>query len=292
MNTGVKLTIGLPVYNGDKYIETTLRSLRKQTFEDYTLIISDNASTDRTEEICRDYASADDRISYFRNATNLGAVRNWYRVFDLSASEYFASAAHDDIYAPEYMEKCLAVLGRDPSVVLCYSKTQVIDQDGNLLGPFGVDVNTCSPKAHERLRNVIVRDALCIQLYGVMRSNALKRTKVFTGYYGCDRNTLAELALLGALYELPDYLFFHRLYPEALGAVMNSGRSLDELNTLDPGTDWRYRNTFLTIYRNYFVSVARLVSAPAERVRCYRSLGQVITRKAMRRCSRMWRNGR
>src|SRR6187455_489654 len=100
MKTSQRLAIGLPVYNGEDYLEETLLSLQKQTFQDYTLVISDNASTDRTGEICQTYASMDPRIHYLRNEKNIGAYQNWYRVFELSSSEYFASVADDDLYAP------------------------------------------------------------------------------------------------------------------------------------------------------------------------------------------------
>lgn len=281
-----RLNIGLPVYNGEEYLEQTLISLRKQTFQDYKLIVSDNASTDRTEEICRTYAAMDDRICYYRNDKNIGATQNWYRVFDLSSSEYFASVADDDIYDPEYMRKCIEVLDRDPAMVLCFSKTKVIDANGNVAGNFEMEVDTTSPKPHERLYNIIAVDYLCIQLYGVMRSSALRNTKVFVGYNGCDRNTLIELALLGGIYEIPEYLFFHRLYQEALGIAMNSGKTLEELMVLDPGLNWSYRSTFPTIYGNYFASVGRLVNSPSERIRCYQQLMKLVFHKAIKRITR------
>ena len=290
MKTSQRLAIGLPVYNGEDYLEETLLSLQKQTFQDYTLVISDNASTDRTGEICQTYASMDPRIHYLRNEKNIGAYQNWYRVFELSSSEYFASVADDDLYAPEYMQKCIDLLDCDPSVVLCYSKTKVIDESGNILGDFTVEVDTTSPNPHDRLYNVLAIDALCIQLYGVMRSTALRSTKVYVGYYGCDRNTLFELSLLGKLQEIPEYLFFHRLYPGALGIAMNSGKTVDELLDLDPGTDWRYRSTFKTIYRNYFASISHLVAPPSERIRCYQHLTRLIFQKAIRRVNRQMKN--
>lgn len=290
MKTTTRLSIGLPVYNGEEYLEETLVSLQKQTFQDYTLIISDNASTDRTGEICQSYAAMDPRIRYFRNEKNIGATQNWYRVFDLSSSEYFASAAHDDLYAPDYMQKCIDVLDCDPTVVLCYSRTKVIDESGEILGNFTVEVDTSSPHPHDRLYNVLAFDALCIQLYGVMRSSALRSTKVYVGYYGCDRNTLFELSLLGKIQEIPEYLFFHRLYPGALGIAMNSGKSVDELLVLDPGTDWKYRSTAKTIYRNYYASISHLIASPAERIRCYGKLTGLILQKAVRRISRKKQN--
>jgi len=277
------LSIGLPVFNGEKYLPYTLDSILNQTFSDFELIISDNASTDSTRDLCQKYAARDHRIRYHRNQKNIGATQNWYRVFELSSGKYFASVAHDDVYDPEYMQKCVDVLENDPSVVVCYSKTKVIDETGKFVGNFDVTVDTTSVSPHDRLYNVIKIDYLCIQLYGVMRSSALRNTKVFVGYYGCDRNTLAELCLLGKVKEIPEYLFFHRLYPEALGAAMNSGKSLDELSLLDPGTDWRLRSTTMTIYQNYFASVRRLILSSKERVNCYMTLLRLIIEKISKR---------
>lgn len=282
-----RLSIGLPVYNGEQYLEKALVSLLNQSFTDFELIICDNASTDGTQKICEAYAAQDPRICYYRNPVNIGATQNWYRVFDLSSGEYFASVAHDDIYDPEYMCKCIDILDRDPSVVVCHSKTSVIDADGNYNGNFEVEVDTTSAKPHERLYNILATDYLCIQLYGVMRSKALAATKPFVGYFGCDRNTLIELCLIGKIQEVPEYLFFHRLYAEALGIAMNSGKTLDELLVLDPGTDWQYHSTSPTIYRNYFASIARLVSSPTERIRCYLQLTRIILEKGIKRIKRL-----
>jgi hypothetical protein len=188
------------------------------------------------------------------------------------------------------MQKCIEVLDRDPSVILCYSKTKVIDEHGNMLGDFTKEVDTTSPYPHDRLYNVLAIDALCIQLYGVMRSSALRSTKVYAGYYGCDRNTLFELGLLGKMQEIPEYLFFHRLYPGALGIAMNSGKSVDELLVVDPGTDWKYRATAKTIYRNYYSSISNLVPSPVERIRCYGKLTGLILQKAVKRIGRKRQN--
>ena len=124
------------------------------------------------------------------------------------------------------MEKCISVLDRDPSVIVCYSKTCIIDEFGNTLDDRRIaemletKIDTVSPRPSVRFYNAIGVNHLCIQMYGVMRAQALRVTKVFAGYFGCDWNTLAELALLGKLYEIPEHLFFHRIYSEALGAAI------------------------------------------------------------------------
>ena len=113
-----RVTIGLPVYNGQNYLVETLESLLAQTYTDFELVISDNASTDRTEAICRQYAAGDARIRYYRNDENIGASANYNRAFELGRGEYFKWAAHDDLLAPTYLERCVEVLDANPDVVL------------------------------------------------------------------------------------------------------------------------------------------------------------------------------
>lgn len=291
-NLNPRLSIGLPVFNGENYLECALNSLINQTFTDFELIISDNASTDRTRDICEAHAVKDPRVRYYRNSVNIGATQNWYRVFELSSGEYFASAAHDDFYDPEYMRKCINVLDQDPAVVVCHSKTCMIDDNDNQIGNFEVELDTTSDKPHVRLFNIIATDYLCIQLYGVMRSKSLAATKVFSGYYGCDRNTLVELCLMGKIQEVPEYLFFHRLYDDALGAAMNSGKSIDELLLLDPGVDWQDRNYSRIIYSTYFASASRIVQSPPEKVKCYAQLGRIMVQKGFKRIGRILEKNR
>lgn len=294
-NSVPRLSIGLPVFNGDDHLEQAIVSILSQTYTDFEFVISDNASTDRTEEICRHYAAKDPRINYFRNPKNMGATQNWYRVLDLAAGQYFASVAHDDLYAPGYMEKCISVLDQDPSIIVCYSKTSIIDEQGcpleddRILKMLSAKINTVSPSPSTRLYNVLAVDYLCIQLYGVMRTQAIRDTKVFAGYSSCDRNTLAELALLGKLHEIPEHLFFHRIYPEALGAAVYSGRSVQELFLLDPGTDWNQRFSALKVYRNYFSSAAQAAIPAGEKWKSYIYISRIILAKLAGRVRRLVR---
>ena len=104
----------MPVYNGQNYIVQALDSLLSQTYSDFELIISDNASTDSTQDICKDYASRDARISYVRQVENLGAIPNFNRVFELSRGQYFKWASHDDLCEPTCLERCVEVLEHQP----------------------------------------------------------------------------------------------------------------------------------------------------------------------------------
>ena len=212
-----RVSIGMPIFNGEKYIKEALNSILAQTYQDFELVISDNASTDRTQQICLQYATKDSRIRYYRNEENLGAPRNFNRVFELSSGEYFKWAAYDDVIAPTFLQKCVSVLDNDPSVVLCHSKTGVIDEHGKLVGNY--DHRTLrrigSWKPHERFGDLISIRNPCWAVFGVVRASQFRKTPLHGSYIGADRNLLAEIGLMGRIYEIPEHLFFRRDHPEA-----------------------------------------------------------------------------
>ena len=128
MTTTPRLSIGLPVYNGALLLSEAIESLLTQTFTDFEIVISDNASTDATEEIARRFADQDKRIRYYRNETNIGLAPNFNRVFALANNPaYFKWAAHDDLYKPTFLQRCVEVLDSEPDVVLSYTIVDVID---------------------------------------------------------------------------------------------------------------------------------------------------------------------
>ncbi|MFM7407924.1 MAG: glycosyltransferase family 2 protein [Cuspidothrix sp.] len=208
-----KLIIGLPVYNGEKFIQEALDSLLAQTFEDFELIISDNASTDNTEIICRNYAAKDKRIRYYRNETNIGCACNFNRVFELSNSEYFKWAAYDDLHAPDFVEKCMEVLEKDPTYILCHSHTYFIDELGKFLQNYDIKLNTDSLKTHQRFHDLLTKH-FCYQMYGVIRSSALKKIPPMGGYGNADGILVLRLGMVGRFYEIPEYLFFARSHSQ------------------------------------------------------------------------------
>ncbi len=136
-----RVSVGLAVYNGENFIRAAIDSILAQTFTDFELVISDNASTDKTQEICLEYAAKDGRIRYYRCERNMGAAWNQNRVFELSRGEYFRLAAHDDVIAPEYLAKCVEVLDQNPSVVLCHSWTKAINDQGEVIEDQGMGVS-------------------------------------------------------------------------------------------------------------------------------------------------------
>lgn len=210
-----RVSIGLPVYNGERYLEACLDSLLAQTYTDFELIISDNASTDGTENICRAYVAKDQRVRYYRNATNVGVGRNFNRVFELSTGEYFKWASADDLCKPEHLKRCLDVLENDDTAVLVYPKTRFIDESGNVLDINDAGWDLRSEAVHERLRYVIYAGHWVNAHYGLIRAGALSTTQLMPSYPGGDYRLLAELSLRGKFIEVGEYLFLRRVHPGA-----------------------------------------------------------------------------
>lgn len=208
-NDKPRVSIGLPVFNGENYLAEALDSLLAQTYSDFELIISDNASTDGTQEICRTYAARDNRIRYFLNETNLGAIKNYNRTFELSTGEYFKWAAHDDLCSPEFLERCVDVLDQDTSVILCYPRTREIDEHGKVLRDYFVS-NIDLPKPSKRFYECVCVSHSQVAIFGVIRTSVLKKTRLLGYYASCDRVLLGEFALLGQFYQIPEYFFFKR----------------------------------------------------------------------------------
>jgi glycosyltransferase involved in cell wall biosynthesis len=207
-----RVSIGLAVYNGEAFLEQAIDSILAQTYQDFELIISDNASTDRTAEICKKYAEADPRIRYSRNPTNIGGVNNENLTFQLSRGEYFRLAAHDDVCAPTLVEKCVKALDENPDAVLCHSANIEIDENGKQIGiRYGREGSSVTPS--QRFRELSWRWYPCEATYGVMRSSVLRKTRLQQNYTGSDRVLLCELGLYGRFILLEEPLFYKRFHP-------------------------------------------------------------------------------
>jgi len=209
------MSIGLPVYNGEQFLKEALDSILAQTFEGFELIISDNASTDGTEAICLAYAGKDARIRYVRSPQNLGAAWNFNRVFELARGEYFMWAAHDDVQAPEFVSRCIEILDQQPSTVLCYAaEAKIIDEYGHELTHYTDKLDLRSPRPYARFVDLLGHLKLCHPIFGVIRSEILEKTPLHGNYAASDAILLAELALRGKFYGIPEPLFFRRDHPK------------------------------------------------------------------------------
>jgi glycosyltransferase involved in cell wall biosynthesis len=239
-------------------------------------VISDNASTDRTEHICREYAVKDRRIRYYRNEKNIGAPKNFNRVFELSSCEYFKWASSDDIHAPTYLQKCISVLDTDPSIILCHSKTGRISEHGKLVGNYhrAAMARISSWKPHERFGVFLSMRNPCWALFGVTRASTLRETPLQESYIGADRNLAAEIALMGRIYEVPEYLFFGRDHPQSYTRKFYEDKFVANAYNYRKHMAWWTQDEWFTFPHlkncsEYFRSVNRVRLKWSERLLCY-----------------------
>ena len=274
-----KLAIGMPVFNGENFMHEALDSLLGQSFGEFELIISDNASTDATADIAADYAARDRRVRYVRLDSNIGAARNYDNVYRLASAPYFKWAAHDDYYSDNYLEECVGVLDADPGVVLCQATTRLVDdqgqeiaydplldmyldRDGRLVLASDRPDRARSDRVFKRFRDIYLNVVRCYDIFGVMRRDALDRTSLHRPYYGSDRALLIEMALLGKYHEATDAVFFNRKHAAQSMALPNLN---DQNKWINPGGKGQRR---FPLTRQILAAVLRTPMPLADRARC------------------------
>ena len=264
-----RLSVGMPVYNGERFIAQAIESILLQTFQDFELIISDNASTDATERICTEYAAKDPRVRYYRNDRNRGAAWNHNRVVELARGQYFKWQCHDDYCDPSLLEKCLSVVENDRRVVLCYARFVRVDEQGKRLGVKSSRViGDAAP--HERFRSLIYRRDSCEEIYGVTPTAVIRKTALIGAYSNSDDTFLAELILHGEFREVPEPLFFYRIHvAQSTSAYPSrSGR----MAWFKPSAGAGFSLPFLGLVAGYISLVRRSPLVWREKIRCYSSL--------------------
>jgi len=205
------VSVGVPVFNSERFLEKTLQALLKQTFSDFELIISDNASTDRTADICLRLARADLRIRYVRQARNIGAPRNYNTVLGLAQGQYFKWSSSNDICQPELLERCVTVLDARHDAVLAYPKTRLFDEESATVRDHDDNMDLQSDDPVERYEQSGERLFMNNVINGVIRTHALKATTLNWDYASSDMEVIQELALHGKFVEVPEFLFYRRV---------------------------------------------------------------------------------
>lgn len=252
------VSIGMPVYNGERFLRESLDSVLAQTYADFELIISDNASIDATEDICRAYAKGDRRIRYYRNDVNLGLARNFNLAFTRSSGKYFRWSSADDLFASDSLKSCVEVLDAHPEVVLCYPKTILIDENGKIVRPYEDNLDLRCSRASDRYRAAMPRFDLVNIHYGLIRSDVLRKTALIGNYPGSDIPLLLELLLYGQFWEIPQPLFFRRMHAQASSATTN--KTLESYQSYwDPLT---HRKVFMYRWMQLYSNAASIIRTP------------------------------
>jgi glycosyltransferase involved in cell wall biosynthesis len=277
-----KVSIGFPVFNGERYLAEAIESMVSQSFTDLEIIICDNASTDGTETICRSFMNKDSRIRYHRNTLNLGPAINFNLSFKLSCGEYFKWAAHDDICAPDFLARCVEVMDRNIGVVLAYPKAMIIDADGKEIEPYDFKLPTDSKNPVERF-NALLRGHKCFEVFGLIRRDALLKTRLIGAHAHGDGVLLSRLALLGRFEEIPEYLFYSRYHPEQSMAIMKKKKgspTSEEYQQyavwFNPDLSGKKVFPYWRISYEYFRAISTAPINIRNQISCYRCLAKWI----------------
>jgi glycosyltransferase involved in cell wall biosynthesis len=272
--------MGLPVRNGIPHLKEALDALLAQTFGDFEIVISDNASDDGTQDLCEDYAKRDARIRYFRNEENIGLIKNYNRVFDLSQATYFKWVAHDDLHEPRYLEACLPPIQSDALVSVSHCNTVLVDDAGRPL-PYDAALNSCYDAVNDcrwylddprcatrgtpsrRFRDVLAGQIMCGPVYGLMRKEFLTHTGLNQAFFGSDKLLLAELALIGRFHIVPENLFKKRMHPK-MTSVMKGTKQKFHIDPRNAVQSPQVQKLFA-----YLARLGQHKLRPADRASCY-----------------------
>ncbi|MBZ0298022.1 MAG: glycosyltransferase family 2 protein [Anaerolineae bacterium] len=281
-----RVSIGLPVYNGETLVREALDSILAQTYTDFELIICDNASTDSTPEICKAYAEKDSRVRYYRNAKNLGVSRNLNLCFELSCGEYFMWRAHDDLMAPDYVEKCVAFLDAHPDYVQCYGRSKGVDLDRNEVFVYTYNLRTESDQPAVRMYDLVMYEHPVFQTFGVTRASAMRQTPLFEHYATSDRIFIAHLGLMGKIHRLDEFMHFDRWYP---GTSVRKYRSIHRLTIAYYNPHWSEDKIFFPAWMQLFGLLRAVMAHPmslSERLHCFGVIYQWMKRYR----KKLWRD--
>lgn len=260
-----RVSIGIPVYNAEAYLEHTIRSILDQTYADFELVLSDNASTDRSAELCRDYAARDARIRFTAHPVNQGAQFNFRFVFQTARAPYFRWCASDDSFAPESLAACVETLDAHPEAVLCYPGTVLVDARGQRLRDYDDDLDLRMDDPVERYRQVCTRLGLVNVIYGLMRSDAVRQTGLISHFAAADTVFVAELALHGQFLAIGRPLFYRRMHEAASSSMHDDPERMQAY--LDPK---RAGQPVPLVWYTFFERFKAVVRAPlgfADRLR-------------------------
>lgn len=189
------VSIGIPIYNEERFLSQSIKSLLAQDYGNIKFIISDNASTDGTERICREMLQLDGRIEYRRMDHNQGAVANFRQALEFADGKYFMWASGHDLWQPNYVSACVKLLEREPEAVIAFGCSNWIDAQGNPMLRTSGWTDTRGMESIARFHSLLWGNIHPI--LGLIRVDALHKTRGFLNIAGADLILLSELILQG-----------------------------------------------------------------------------------------------
>ena len=211
MSSIPKISIGMATYNAEETIGASIESLLGQTFADFELIVSDNASTDLTREVVENLAQQDRSIRYVRQPENAGANPNYTYVAQIARGAFFKWATSSDWCAPTFLERCLDELLTHDDTVLVTPRTRLFQTSLSMAQDYALDIDLLDDAPSARLARLISTLALNNAMNGLIRMSALRGTRLMEPYFSADIVLVGHLALLGKFRLLDERLFYRRM---------------------------------------------------------------------------------
>jgi glycosyltransferase involved in cell wall biosynthesis len=265
----VCISLGLPVYNGEAYIRDCIESILAQTFRDFELVISDNASTDSTPQICREFAERDRRIRVITQERNIGAANNFNLLFHETQGEFFKWCAHDDLLHPDFLKVTFEHLRQDPVAVLCHSYTVIFTDDGEADELFMPELVMDRLAPAQRLNEVMVRGQRCYEVFGLIRRSALRKSGLIGNHTGGDNVLLFQLALQGTFAIVPEPLFRLRRHARQSTTLLYNSQGYHEWFT---GRVRRISFPEWLLLHRAWMTPSEIGLPFSDRIACYRAL--------------------
>jgi glycosyltransferase involved in cell wall biosynthesis len=264
-----RVSVGVTVYNSERYLDECLQSLLSQTFEDFEIIISDNASTDRTQEIALGYVARDPRVKYVRNRFNIGVGGNFNQTFRLSSGEFFKWAAYDDVCEKDMLLRCVEVLDADPGVVLAHPRVVGIDEHGRTMFTRGPGPDLTSPDPAVRFSKIMEVPFWATSLFGMVRADVMAESGLMPSNAAGDHVLLAELSLRGRFHAISEEGVFNRDHP---GRAYTKSSIIRRAQQVDPTLGQSPLMLRLRQIASYLAVIRRTPLSRAARARCYVSV--------------------
>jgi GT2 family glycosyltransferase len=269
----------MPVRNGERHLGEALRSVLAQDVDGLVVVVSDNASTDRSAELVADLARDDRRLRLVRQPVDVGANANFNGLVAHCATPYFMWSAADDVRSEGHLAACLAALGdrrrggpgRGDEPVLAYGKAVLVDDGGAVLDvDIGRQDRAVAGRPAARFTDVLLHEVWCTPVFGLVRADVLRRTGLLRPFYGSDKVLLAELALLGRFALAPAATLWRRCH-DRQSTVLDARAK----RTWAAGRA-RRRPSGADALAAYLAVAARAPLPPAERTKALAGVGRLV----------------
>lgn len=265
------VSFGVPVYQGENYLDWTLDAIRTQSYRNLEILVSDNASTDGTAGVVDEHSS-DPRVRLITQTENVGAAENYNVVFRESNGKYFVWNAHDDFFSSDFVEAAVDALEANPEAVVAIGAPFWVDEDGEKIGPIPVPEGIDSTAPAKRFA-AAAKGAPAALVFGLYRSRDLARSHLHQPFTGSDRNLVAEMMLYGSAVYAGASEFYLREH---------EGRSVRRLHAQEKRRFSHSRESWYAPSRDgrivfpswrrvgaYLAAVGRAPLSVQDRVRCF-----------------------